>query len=68
MGRGVPEGLGGRVVEGFLVAHDVGVADRSEDADLVDCVVDLAVGQVHQLHLLECVDRLVHQPLHLVHA
>jgi hypothetical protein len=65
---GVPKGLSRGVVESLLVADDVGVADGGEDAHLVDGVVNLSVGEVHQFHLFEGIDGFVDQPLHLVDA
>jgi hypothetical protein len=43
----VPEGFGGLVDKGLLVADDVHVADWGQDADLVQGVLLLFGGQVY---------------------
>lgn len=49
--------------EDLLVAHDAVVLETGKDAHLVQCVLDLFLGEVRQLHLLQGVDLPVCQAL-----
>lgn len=64
----VLEVVGGLFNEALLIAYNVGMMERGEDANLVECVFFLTLVEVVQLHLLYGVDLVVDQSLRAVHA
>jgi hypothetical protein len=64
----VLEVVGGLLYEALLVADDVRVVKRGEDADLVEGILLLALVEVVQLNLLYSIDLVVDQSLGAVHA
>ena len=61
------ERFGLLVDEGFLVADDVCVVDGGEDADFVDGVLLLLIGQIFQGDHFECVELPIGDALHFEH-
>jgi hypothetical protein len=60
----VPERVG--LDESLLVPNNVGTLHGGQDADLVECVLLLLLGEVGHLDFLERVDLGVGHALHLV--
>ena len=55
------------VDESFFVTDDRGVVDRSENPNLVECVLFFFVLELRDLHFLQRVDQPVGPPDHFVH-
>ncbi len=64
----IPERLGGRVIEGFLVADNVGMPDGGQNPHFINCVVNLSIREVDQFDFLQGIDGVVDSSLDLVDA
>lgn len=42
--------------------------DGGQDADLIDCIVYLSVGEIDKFDLFQGIDGLIDQSLHFVHT